>query len=167
MDVVGSAASILALAQTVVSICIKVRATYTSKAGFDTTFSEAILNTEVQIQRLISWGMVFQAEACSPPLQDLLDRVLKNVEIEVKTIGDYVQKYTPGTDSLLSSISASEALDVSSLPAQPAPKQIQVADPETPPFKSKGPSLIKRFSFVISDKDGYVYKIRYDGRLKI
>jgi hypothetical protein len=166
MDIVGSAASILALAQTVISICIQVRATYKSDARFDTTFDAAILDAEVQVQRLVNWAKAFRAEACSTPLQDLLNRVLKSVEVEVKKVEGYIQKYMPGADNLLSSVSSGEVLDVSTLPAQPALKQIQVGDPGTSSDKSKGPSLRKRLNFVLSDKDRYVYHIYCKGGLK-
>lgn len=53
MDVVRSVASLLTLAQSVISTCIEVRATYKLNASFETTFDSAILLAEVQIQRLI------------------------------------------------------------------------------------------------------------------
>ncbi|KAI9730879.1 MAG: hypothetical protein M1834_005597 [Cirrosporium novae-zelandiae] len=150
MDVVGSVVTILTLAQTVISICIKVRATCKSNSGFDTVFDSAILGAEVQVQRLVSWSSSFRAESCSDPLRDLLGRVLQTVEVEIKTIHGYIEKYMPGSDNPLSSLSIEERLDVSSLPTQ---KQTQFDDLGNTSIKKKGPSIINRFHYVISDKD--------------
>jgi hypothetical protein len=150
MDVVGSAASILALAQTVISVCIEVRATYRSNAGFDTTFNSAILDAEVQVQRLVNWGKSFRPEACSAPLLNLLDRVLRSADVEIRNIQEYVEKYIPGRGNLRSSPSIGEPLDALSMPVQ---KQIQFGNADKTYIKEKGPSIIKRFHYVISDKD--------------
>jgi len=149
MDIVGTAMSIVSLAQIIISICTTVRETYKSDAGFDSTFDSTILDAEVQVQRLVSWGEVFRAEPCSPHLSDLLGRVLGKIDVEIKAIQGYIEKYVPDRDNVLRSRLVPKSSVDSSL-LSPDPIHTQNTDSKS---KKKGPSIIKKFKYVISDKD--------------
>lgn len=153
MDVVGSAASLLQLAHFVVSICIEVRATYKLTAGFDSSFDSAVLGAEIQVQRLLNWSEAVDISTCSPTLLDLLGRVLENVNNEVKNIEGYVEKYMPGKVEMLTRKSSSDHVpDVDSL-FPPVPELVRVGKSNSTFSNSKGPSMIKRFHYIISHKN--------------